>query len=91
MRKSQKALRNPSASGYVQSGSSLMLAHPIFSDFILGCFSAKARKFNVSDLSLKGFIGGFGHSDHEYGRDKSPQWTIEGLHVDFPEEYKIFA
>ena len=29
--------------------------------------------------------------EHEAGHEKSPQWTIEGIQIDFPENFNIAA
>ena len=35
------------------------------------------------------YLGAFGLGVHESGHEKSLQWTIEGLQVDFPDDFNI--
>ena len=55
------------------------------------CFSAKAWKFIVTDVTFEGLIGGFRTHWPRIWTQKYLQCTIEGLHVDFLKILIIFS
>ena len=67
---SLKAIRRKFCFGEFQMNFFLGTFCRLYRKLLLGCFSATARKFIVSDFTFQGPTEGFGPSYHESGHEK---------------------